>query len=64
MAISFEAEAGYRVVAVSDSRGGVANGRGLDVAGLIAFKQETGTVAGKLKELVIVRTSQINRCEY
>ena len=25
---------------------------------------ETGTVAGKLKELVIVRTSQINRCEY
>jgi alkylhydroperoxidase family enzyme len=24
----------------------------------------TGTVSGKLKELVIVRTSQINRCEY
>jgi len=24
----------------------------------------TGTVPGKLKELVIVRTSQINRCEY
>lgn len=25
---------------------------------------ETGTVSAKLKELVIVRTSQINRCEY
>ncbi len=24
----------------------------------------TGTVPSKLKELVIVRTSQINRCEY
>jgi alkylhydroperoxidase family enzyme len=25
---------------------------------------ETGTVGAKLKELLIVRTSQINRCEY
>jgi alkylhydroperoxidase family enzyme len=25
---------------------------------------ETGTVPAKLKELVIVRTSQINHCEY
>jgi alkylhydroperoxidase family enzyme len=25
---------------------------------------ETGTVPGKLKELVITRTSQINGCEY
>jgi AhpD family alkylhydroperoxidase len=25
---------------------------------------ETGTVPVKLKELVIVRTTQINRCEY
>ncbi len=25
---------------------------------------ETGTVSAKFKELVIVRTSQINRCEY
>jgi len=25
---------------------------------------ETGTVPAKLKELVIVRTSQMNRCEY
>jgi len=39
-------EAGYKVVAVSDSRGGVSNKKGLDVKGLIAFKQETGTVAG------------------
>jgi len=37
---------GYVIVAVSDSRGGVANPKGLDIAGLTAFKQETGTVAG------------------
>jgi glutamate dehydrogenase (NAD(P)+) len=40
------AEAGYKIVAVSDSQGGVANSKGLDVKGLIAFKQETGTVSG------------------
>jgi len=40
------AEAGYKVVAVSDSRGGVGNPKGLDVGKLIAFKQETGSVSG------------------
>jgi glutamate dehydrogenase (NAD(P)+) len=39
-------EAGYRVVAVSDSQGGVANPKGLDVAKLMAFKHEMGTVSG------------------
>jgi glutamate dehydrogenase (NAD(P)+) len=38
--------AGYRIVAVSDSHGGAANSKGLDVSGLIAYKQETGSVAG------------------
>jgi glutamate dehydrogenase (NAD(P)+) len=37
---------GYRIVAVSDSSGGVANDRGLDVKGLMAHKMETGSVAG------------------
>jgi glutamate dehydrogenase (NAD(P)+) len=37
---------GYRIVAVSDSRGGVANERGLDVQKLIAWKGEQGTVVG------------------
>jgi glutamate dehydrogenase (NAD(P)+) len=37
---------GYRIVAVSDSRGGVANEKGLDVAGVIAHKTETGSVVG------------------
>ncbi|MBV8281394.1 MAG: Glu/Leu/Phe/Val dehydrogenase [Candidatus Eremiobacteraeota bacterium] len=37
---------GYLIVAVSDSQGGVYNAKGLDVAGLTAFKQETGTVSG------------------
>ncbi|HXW77058.1 MAG TPA: Glu/Leu/Phe/Val dehydrogenase [Candidatus Eremiobacteraceae bacterium] len=40
------AQDGYKIVAVSDSRGGVANPKGLDVAKLIAFKQETGSVSG------------------
>jgi glutamate dehydrogenase (NAD(P)+) len=40
------AEFGYKIVAVSDSRGGVANPKGLDVAKLIAFKHETGSVSG------------------
>lgn len=40
------AAAGYRIVAVSDSHGGVANQRGLDVSGVIAHKNETGSVAG------------------
>ncbi|HEV2879209.1 MAG TPA: Glu/Leu/Phe/Val dehydrogenase [Candidatus Eremiobacteraceae bacterium] len=37
---------GYRIVAVSDSRGGVANPNGLDVQKLIAWKGEQGTVVG------------------
>lgn len=38
--------AGYRIVAASDSRGGVANDAGLDVAALIAHKANTGSVVG------------------
>ncbi|MBV9102680.1 MAG: Glu/Leu/Phe/Val dehydrogenase [Candidatus Eremiobacteraeota bacterium] len=37
---------GFRIVAVSDTRGGVANPQGLDVRGLIAHKSDTGSVAG------------------
>jgi len=40
------AERGYRIVAVSDSSGGVANDKGLDVKGLTAHKFETGSVVG------------------
>ncbi|MBV9027776.1 MAG: Glu/Leu/Phe/Val dehydrogenase, partial [Candidatus Eremiobacteraeota bacterium] len=39
-------ERGYRVVAVSDSHGGVANDEGLDVGRLTAHKFETGSVVG------------------
>ncbi|MBI2755510.1 MAG: Glu/Leu/Phe/Val dehydrogenase [Chloroflexi bacterium] len=39
-------EVGARVVAVSDSRGGVFNGDGLDLATLTRHKQETGSVVG------------------
>jgi glutamate dehydrogenase (NAD(P)+) len=37
---------GYHVVAVSDSQGGVADPRGLDVNRLMAHKLETGSVVG------------------
>jgi len=37
---------GIRVIAVSDSTGGVLNTRGLDIPKLIAHKRETGSVVG------------------
>ncbi|HVA34364.1 MAG TPA: Glu/Leu/Phe/Val dehydrogenase [Candidatus Baltobacteraceae bacterium] len=37
---------GYKVVAVSDSQGGIANDDGLDARGLTAHKLETGSVVG------------------
>src|SRR5579862_7061308 len=40
------AEDGYTIVAASDSTGGVCNDKGLDVAALIAHKNETGSVGG------------------
>ena len=42
----FVADEGAKVVAVSDSSGGIYNPKGLDVAALLAFKQETGSVGG------------------
>ena len=39
-------DAGYKIVAVSDSQGGIANDKGLDVKKLIAYKSETGSVTG------------------
>lgn len=45
-AATLMAERGYRIVAVSDSRGGVANPKGLDARGLMAHKLETGSVVG------------------
>jgi glutamate dehydrogenase (NAD(P)+) len=39
-------DAGYTIVAVSDSHGGIANDKGLDVKKLIAYKSETGSVTG------------------
>src|SRR5206468_1132295 len=40
------AEAGARVIAVSDSHGGVVRDDGLDVAAVAAHKEETGRVQG------------------
>ncbi len=39
-------EAGAKVIAVSDSRGGIHRADGLDLPGLIAWKGETGAVEG------------------
>src|SRR5207302_2634005 len=40
------AKSGMKIVAVSDSRGGILNHKGLDVASLLAYKEKTGSVAG------------------
>jgi glutamate dehydrogenase (NAD(P)+) len=40
------ASIGARIVAVTDWKGGVLNDRGLDVAALLAYSREHGTVAG------------------
>ena len=45
-AARFIGELGAKVVAVSDSRGGVFNGDGLDLALVARHKQETGSVTG------------------
>jgi glutamate dehydrogenase (NAD(P)+) len=37
---------GVRVIGVSDSQGGIHNPKGLDPAGVLAHKQETGSVVG------------------
>jgi glutamate dehydrogenase (NAD(P)+) len=43
---SFLAEEGATVIALSDSRGGVCNAHGIDVAAARAHKRETGALAG------------------
>jgi glutamate dehydrogenase/leucine dehydrogenase len=40
------AKSGMKVIAVSDSRGGILNRKGLDVPSLLAHKEKTGSVAG------------------
>jgi glutamate dehydrogenase (NAD(P)+) len=45
-AARFSTELGARVIAVSDSRGGVFNGDGLDLSLVTRHKQETGSVIG------------------
>src|SRR5213079_34999 len=42
----FLAEDGATVVAISDSRGGLYNAKGIDIQAAIAHKRETGAVAG------------------
>ncbi|MFQ5815710.1 MAG: Glu/Leu/Phe/Val dehydrogenase, partial [Candidatus Hydrothermarchaeaceae archaeon] len=39
-------DAGYRVIAVSDSKGGIMNDKGLPISEVLKHQQETGTVAG------------------
>ena len=39
-------ERGYTIVAVSDSRGGIINPKGLDVAAVVAYKEKNGTLEG------------------
>lgn len=40
------AREGFRLIAISDSKGGVYNPKGLDLEGLLAQKKETGSIIG------------------
>lgn len=42
----FMQDAGAKIIAVSDSTGGIYNSKGLDSKAVLAFKKETGTVVG------------------
>lgn len=39
-------EEGCRIIAVSDSKGGILNTKGLDVGNVLSYKKETGSVVG------------------
>ena len=51
-------EAGARIVAISDSQGGVADDEGLDPAEVLAHKAETGSVVG-LPETVTITNADL-----
>ncbi len=56
VAANLLAREGCRLVAISDSKGGVYNPEGLDLEGLLARKKETGSVIGsKNAELLELR---------
>lgn len=42
----FVQESGAKIIAISDSRGGIYNSKGLDYKAVLDFKKETGTVVG------------------
>lgn len=42
----FVQEAGAKIIAISDSKGGIYNSKGLDSKAVLDFKKETGTVVG------------------
>ncbi len=46
IAAALFAEAGARIIAVSDTKGGIRDARGLDPAAVLRHKQETGSVVG------------------
>src|SRR5436190_833745 len=46
IAATLLAKIGMKVIAVSDSRGGILNAKGLDIVNVLAHKKKTGSVAG------------------
>lgn len=47
----FASQAGYRVVAISDSRGGIYKKDGLDIDKILSHKEKTGSVSGLFENL-------------
>ncbi|MCK5182474.1 MAG: Glu/Leu/Phe/Val dehydrogenase, partial [Dehalococcoidia bacterium] len=58
VAASLLAREGCRVIAVSDSKGGVYDPKGLDLEGLLAQKKETGSVVG-FKEAETITNAEL-----
>ena len=52
-------EAGFKVVAVSDSQGGIYNQNGLDVERIEKIKEQTGSVGGQLEEEKKINNQEI-----
>jgi glutamate dehydrogenase (NAD(P)+) len=56
------AESGYKIVAVSDSKGGIYNAKGLDPSAVLAHKKEADTVVGfKGADVITSRQGQGDR---
>jgi len=64
-AASFLEQAGMRIIAISDSHGGIFNDAGLDIENVVAHKRKSGTVAGAKESESIDSTTLLElECDF